>query len=130
MIKCHLSIDSALLIILMWWLNKCPPSQVQVILLLTVSRPVRLGVGPPTRFVLLSEIWGPPLWSSVRGPGFDSQHCQTVSTIEELLGRKGSGSGLENREYCRRNSLCRPRNTLYRQKLSLSSPTIVGRPMV
>jgi hypothetical protein len=26
-----------------------------------------------------------------------------VSTIEELLGRKGSGSGLENREYGRRD---------------------------
>jgi hypothetical protein len=26
-----------------------------------------------------------------------------VSTIEELLGRKSSGSGLENREYGRRN---------------------------
>jgi hypothetical protein len=26
-----------------------------------------------------------------------------VSTIEELIGRKGSGSGLENGEYGRRN---------------------------
>jgi hypothetical protein len=26
-----------------------------------------------------------------------------VSTIEELLGRKSSGSGIENREYCRRD---------------------------
>jgi hypothetical protein len=29
-----------------------------------------------------------------------------VSTIEELLGRKGSGSGLENREYGRRDPSC------------------------
>jgi hypothetical protein len=46
-----------------------------------------------------------------RGPGFDSRRCQIfwevvglergplspVSTIEELLGRNNSGSGLENR---------------------------------
>jgi hypothetical protein len=48
-----------------------------------------------------------------RGLGFDPQHYQIfwevvgleqgklslVSTIEELLGRKSSGSGLESREY-------------------------------
>jgi hypothetical protein len=28
-----------------------------------------------------------------------------VSTIEELLERKSSGSGLENRDYCRRRSV-------------------------
>jgi hypothetical protein len=50
-----------------------------------------------------------------RGPGFDSRRCQIfrevvglergplslVGTIEELLGRNSSGSGLENREYGR-----------------------------
>jgi hypothetical protein len=38
----------------------------------------------------------------VRGP------LSLVSTIEELLGRKSSGSGLEIREYGRGDSLCRP----------------------
>jgi hypothetical protein len=64
----------------------------------------------------------PPLWSSgqsswllIRRPGFDSRHYQKkavglergplslVSTTEELLGRKSSGSGLENRKYGRRD---------------------------
>jgi hypothetical protein len=54
-----------------------------------------------------------------RGPGLDSRHYQIfwevvglergplslVSTIEELLGRKSSGFGLENREYCHRDPL-------------------------
>jgi hypothetical protein len=35
-----------------------------------------------------------------------------VSTIEELLGRNSSGSGLESREYGRRDPLSRPRGTL------------------
>jgi hypothetical protein len=46
-----------------------------------------------------------------------------VSTTEELLERKSSGSGLERREYSRRNSLCWPRSILYPQKLALTSPT-------
>jgi hypothetical protein len=72
-----------------------------------------------------------------RGPGYDSRHCQIfwevvglersllslVSTIEELLGRKFSGSGLENREYDRRDPLCWPRNTFLTQKLTLTSAT-------
>jgi hypothetical protein len=45
-----------------------------------------------------------------------------VSTIEILLERNSSGSGLENREYGRGDSLCWPRDTLYPQKLSLTSP--------
>jgi hypothetical protein len=49
-----------------------------------------------------------------------------VSTTEELLGRKNSGSGLENREYGRRDPLCWPRNTLYPQNLALTSPTSGG----
>jgi hypothetical protein len=50
-----------------------------------------------------------------------------VSTIEELLGRKSSGSGLETREYGRRDpSLC-SHGTLYPQKLAINSPTSVGR---
>jgi hypothetical protein len=50
-----------------------------------------------------------------------------VSTTEELLERKGSGSGQENREYWRRNPLSRPRGTLYPQILALTSPTNGGR---
>jgi hypothetical protein len=46
-----------------------------------------------------------------------------VSTIEELLERKSSGSGLEKREYDRGD----PRDTLYPQKSALTSPTSGGR---
>jgi hypothetical protein len=49
-----------------------------------------------------------------------------VSTIEELLGRKSSGSGLEIREYGRRDPSHRPLGTLYPQKLALTSPTSGG----
>jgi hypothetical protein len=50
-----------------------------------------------------------------------------VNTTEELLRRKISGSSLESREYGRKDPLCRPRGTLYPQKLALTSPTIGGR---
>jgi hypothetical protein len=51
-----------------------------------------------------------------------------VSTIEELLGRNSSGSGLENREYGRGEPLRWPRDTLYPQKrLALTSQTYGGR---
>jgi hypothetical protein len=45
-----------------------------------------------------------------------------VSTIEELLGRKSSGSGLEIREYGRSDPSCWARGNLYQQKLALTSP--------
>jgi hypothetical protein len=48
-------------------------------------------------------------------------------TIEELLERKSSGSGLENRQYGRRRPLRWPRGNLYPQKLALTSPTSGGR---
>jgi hypothetical protein len=41
-------------------------------------------------------------------------------TIEELLGRNCSGSGLENREYGREVPLRSPRNTLCPQTLALN----------
>jgi hypothetical protein len=50
-----------------------------------------------------------------------------VTTNEELLERKSSGSGLESREYGRRDPSRLPRGTLYPQKLALSSPTSGGR---
>jgi hypothetical protein len=50
-----------------------------------------------------------------------------VSKIGELLGRNGSSSGLENREYGRGDPLHWPRDTHYTQKLALTSPTSGGR---
>jgi hypothetical protein len=41
-----------------------------------------------------------------------------VSTIEVLLERKSSGSGLENREYGLRDPSCWQRDTLYPQKFA------------
>jgi hypothetical protein len=90
----------------------------------------------------------PPLWSSgqsswqqIRRPGFNSRRYRIfwqtvglersplslVSTTEELLDRKCSGSGLESREYGHRDSSCWPRDTFYPQKFALTSPTIGGR---
>jgi hypothetical protein len=46
-----------------------------------------------------------------------------VSTIEEVLGRASSGSGLENLEYGRRDPSRLPRGTLYSQKLVLTWQT-------
>jgi hypothetical protein len=75
-----------------------------------------------------------------RGSGFDSRCYQIfwevvglergplslVSTLEELLGIKNSDSGLEIREYGRREQPRWPRGTLYPQKLTLTSPTSGG----
>jgi hypothetical protein len=93
----------------------------------------------------VEEMWtlchvGPPLWSVVRVSRFDSQRYQIfwevvglergllslVSTTEELLGRKCSGPGLENRDYGCRDPPRWPRNTLYPQKLILTLPTSRG----
>jgi hypothetical protein len=58
--------------------------------------------------------------------GLERVPLSLVSTIEELLGRKNSGFGLENREYGRRDPSRLPRCTLYRQYLALTSPTSGG----
>jgi hypothetical protein len=50
-----------------------------------------------------------------------------VSTTEELLGRKRSGSGLESEEYGRGNSSRSPHGTLYPQTLPLTSLTVGSR---
>jgi hypothetical protein len=50
-----------------------------------------------------------------------------MSAIEELLGRKGIGSGLENRKYWRRDPSRWTHGTRYPQKVALSSPTNGGR---
>jgi hypothetical protein len=59
--------------------------------------------------------------------GLERGPLSLVSTNEELLGRKSSGSGLENQEYGCGDSLRWPRNNLYRQTLTLTSPTSSGR---
>jgi hypothetical protein len=90
----------------------------------------------------------PPVWSSGQSSWLQIQRSQSdsrryqifweavglergplslVSTSEELLGRKRSGSGLENREYGRRDSSRWPRGNLYPQKLTLTSSTSGGR---
>jgi hypothetical protein len=58
--------------------------------------------------------------------GLERCPLSLVSTIEELLERKSSGSGLESPEYDRRDTLLRPRDILYPQKLALTSPTSSG----
>jgi hypothetical protein len=45
------------------------------------------------------------------------------SIIEKLLRRKSSGSGLDNREYDRRDQSRWPRGSLYQKTLALTSPT-------
>jgi hypothetical protein len=50
-----------------------------------------------------------------------------VSTIEELLERKSSGSGLEILEHGRRDPSFWPHGTLYPQELALTLPTSGGR---
>jgi hypothetical protein len=50
-----------------------------------------------------------------------------VSTVEELLGMKRSGFGLENRDYGRRGSDALTTRTLYPLKFVLYSPTNGGR---
>jgi hypothetical protein len=46
--------------------------------------------------------------------------------IEDLFDGRNSGSGLENREYGRREPSRWPRNTLYAQNWALTSPTSGG----
>jgi hypothetical protein len=50
-----------------------------------------------------------------------------VSTTEEILEMKNSGSGLEIRYYGRRDPSRWPRGNRYTKKLALTSPTSGGR---
>jgi hypothetical protein len=59
--------------------------------------------------------------------GLERGPLSLVSTTEELLGKISSGSGLENRNYGRRDLSRCPRGTRYRQKLAPISPTAVSR---
>jgi hypothetical protein len=58
--------------------------------------------------------------------GLERGPLSFVSTTEELLGRNSSGFGLEIREYSRGDPLRWPRDTLYPQKLALTSTTRGG----
>jgi hypothetical protein len=55
--------------------------------------------------------------------GLEQGPIRLVSIIEELVERKSSGSGLEIREYGRRDPSRCPSDTIYPQKLALISPT-------
>jgi hypothetical protein len=95
-------------------------------------------------YICYVEEGRPPLWSSgqsswlqIQRSGFYSWRYQIlweevglergslslVSTTEELLGSKRSGSGLESREYGRRDPSRWAHNSPYPQKLALTSPT-------
>jgi hypothetical protein len=87
-------------------------------------------------------VWssGQSSWLQIQRSGSESRRYQIfwevvalergplslVSTTEELRGRKSSGSGLESREYGRRDTSRWPRGTLYQQTLALTSPTSSG----
>jgi hypothetical protein len=85
---------------------------------------------------------GQSSWLQIQRSGFDSRLYETsseimglergplslVSTTEELLGRKSSGLGPENRDYGHRDPSGWSRGTFYPQKkLALTSLTISGR---
>jgi hypothetical protein len=55
--------------------------------------------------------------------GLERGTLSIVSTIEEILERKSSGSGLENRDYGHRDPSPWPLVTFYPQKLALTSQT-------
>jgi hypothetical protein len=59
--------------------------------------------------------------------GLERGPLSLVRIIEELLEWKSSGSDQENRINGRRDPLRCPRDTLYPQKLELTSPTSSGR---
>jgi hypothetical protein len=103
--------------------------------------------GSKNEIPFLDVLFEPPLWSSgqsswlqIQRYCFDSRRYQIfwvvglergplslASTIEELLWRKNSGSGLENRDYGRRDPSRWPRGTPYPQTLALTSQTNRGR---
>jgi hypothetical protein len=99
--------------------------------------------GGECHVVSVTDLWsrGQSSWLQIQRSGFDSWRYQIfwevvglergplslVSTIEGLLERKSSGSGLESRVYCRRNPSRWPRGILYPQKLTLNSATSRGR---
>jgi hypothetical protein len=59
--------------------------------------------------------------------GLERRPFSVVSTNEELLEGKSSGCGQENIDYGRRDPSLLPRDTLYSQKLALTSTASGGR---
>jgi hypothetical protein len=59
--------------------------------------------------------------------GLERGPLSLVSTTEELLGRKSSGFGLENREYGSRDASGRPRDTLLTSKVGINFAESGGR---
>jgi hypothetical protein len=94
---------------------------------------------PRTDFCVRPPLWssGQSSWLQIQRSGFYSWRHQIfwevvglergplslASKTEELVGRKSSDSGLESREYGRRDPSRWPRGTLYPLKLALTSPT-------
>jgi hypothetical protein len=72
-----------------------------------------------------SEVWVRfgTLPHFLRSSGSETGSLNLVSTVEELLGRKSSGSNLEIREYSCRDPSRSSRGTLYPQKLALTPPS-------
>jgi hypothetical protein len=58
--------------------------------------------------------------------GLEQGTLSLVTTIEDLLGRKSRGTGLESREYGRKDPNRLSRDTHYPQRLALTSPTSGG----
>jgi hypothetical protein len=83
--------------------------------------PSKLARGPAVLIVPI--IW--PSWQTVYIRA-KSKALSLVSTLEELLGRKSTGSGLENRDYDQRDTLRWPRDSFYPQTLALTSPISSG----
>jgi hypothetical protein len=110
---------------------------------LSYCRLYRNGCTPSRLFFGVSPLWssGQSSWLQIQRSGFDSRCYQIfwevvglergpfslLSTTEELLRRKSSGSGLEIREYGCRDPSRWPRGTLYPQKFELASSTSGGR---
>jgi hypothetical protein len=61
--------------------------------------------------------------------GLERGPLSVVSTTEELLGTNSSGSGLENREFGRRDPPRSLRDTSLSAKFALTSSTSGGRPV-
>jgi hypothetical protein len=59
--------------------------------------------------------------------GLERGPLSLVSTIDELLERKSSGSDLESREYDRKDTSRWPRGILFPQNLAVTSLTSGGR---
>jgi hypothetical protein len=115
-----------------------------------IPQVIPLQICTPKLVGVYFKKWGqavPPLWSSgqsswlqVQKPGFDSLHYQIFWEVVGLERihlassvqlrsnlKKSSGSGLESREYGRRDSSRWPRCTFSLQKLAVTSSTSGGR---